>query len=57
MSSTISLFMKKEWTCLPGAFNKYVSKYYNNALGNAFTWAFFIWLFVHVAFDKVINVS
>lgn len=57
MASTISLFMKKELTCLPGVFNKYISRYYDNALGNVFTWAFFIWLIVHEAFDKFTNVS
>lgn len=57
MSSTYSIFFTKEITCLPSLLDKYLGKYYNNAVGNAITWFLFIWLLIHYLFDKFAIVS
>ncbi|GLV31135.1 hypothetical protein CBL_12209 [Carabus blaptoides fortunei] len=56
MSTINSVFFSKELTCLPSLLDKYIGKYYNNALGNTITWGFFIWFIVHFIFDRFVNV-
>ncbi|XP_017776481.1 PREDICTED: uncharacterized protein LOC108562585 isoform X2 [Nicrophorus vespilloides] len=56
MSKYVNAFLSKELTCIPRIIDKYIGKYYSNAVGNALTWVFVLWCLLHFVFEQYLNV-
>lgn len=57
MSTYVKAFLETEITVIPQIMDKYIGKYYNNALYNGITWMIFILHIIHFVFDLTVNVS
>lgn len=48
-------FFTTEFTCLPKILDEHFGKFYNNTVVNGVTWTFFLWTFLHIWFEKSVN--
>ncbi|KAF2885302.1 hypothetical protein ILUMI_20868 [Ignelater luminosus] len=55
MSTYVKAFLETEITVIPQIMDRYIGKYYNNALYNGITWMIFILHVIHFVFDLSVN--